>query len=193
MAWEWSSLPAYQRGRGPDWLVRSRVLSAFELAKDGRGRRAYVEWLERRARNEEGEIDEEATKALRRGWYLGEPSFADKLRSLVVEREERPVGSDRVARSHDETGAEDLAKRALLALKLPFDSAGLLALPKGHEGKVLVAVLLRERTPVGNRWISQRLSMGHVGSVSRLIGTFRRAKREMKKVRDLEKMLRCGT
>ena len=54
VAWEWSSLPAYQRGRGPDWLVRSRVLSAFELAKDGRGRRAYVEWLERRARNEEG-------------------------------------------------------------------------------------------------------------------------------------------
>lgn len=43
--------------------------------KDGRGRRAYVEWLERRAQNEGGEIDEEATKALRRGWYLGEPSL----------------------------------------------------------------------------------------------------------------------
>ena len=42
------------------WLVMDRVLRAFELAKDGRGGRAYVEWLEARAANNGGEIDEKA-------------------------------------------------------------------------------------------------------------------------------------
>mgnify|MGYP006228860897 CR=1 FL=1 len=45
-SYKWSSLPDYARGKGPDWLVTDRLLGAFELSKDGRGRRAYVAWLE---------------------------------------------------------------------------------------------------------------------------------------------------
>ena len=71
IGYKWSSLPAHQKGNGPDWLVMDRVLQAFELASDGRWRRAYVAWLEARAANERGKIDEEAMKAIRRGWYLG--------------------------------------------------------------------------------------------------------------------------
>jgi putative transposase len=51
VSWKWSSLADYARGKGPDWLVMERVLAAFDLAEDGRGRRAYVAWLEQRAAN----------------------------------------------------------------------------------------------------------------------------------------------
>ena len=40
--YSWSSLKHYSGNRGPDWLVRERVLAAFQLARNGRGRRAYV-------------------------------------------------------------------------------------------------------------------------------------------------------
>ena len=59
------------------------VLKSFELAEDGRGRRAYVVWLEARAANDGGCISERAQAALRRGWYLGEESFRDRLLALV--------------------------------------------------------------------------------------------------------------
>ena len=49
IGYKWSSLPCYASGKGPDWLALNRVLDAFELAKDGRGRRAYLAWLEARA------------------------------------------------------------------------------------------------------------------------------------------------
>ena len=45
------------------------------MANDGRGRRAYVGWLEARAANDGGKIDDEASQAIRRGWYLGKDSF----------------------------------------------------------------------------------------------------------------------
>src|SRR5690606_12943690 len=38
--YRWSSLAAYAKGKGPEWLVMNRVLAAFELSQDGRGRRA---------------------------------------------------------------------------------------------------------------------------------------------------------
>ena len=70
------------KGNGPDWLVTDRVLRAFELAQDGRGRRAYVAWLEARAANDRGKIDEEAMRALLRGGYLGKETFKDRLLKL---------------------------------------------------------------------------------------------------------------
>lgn len=84
VSYKWSSLAEYERGKGPAWLVTDRLLNAFELAKDGRGRRAYVAWMEARAAADGGKVDETAMKALKRGWYLGEPTFADKLRALVI-------------------------------------------------------------------------------------------------------------
>jgi REP element-mobilizing transposase RayT len=51
--YRWSSLAAFGKGKGPEWLVFDRVMEAFALAQSGRGRRAYVEWLEARARDEQ--------------------------------------------------------------------------------------------------------------------------------------------
>lgn len=48
------------------------VLDAFRPSHERRGRVAYVAWLEARAANEVGKIDENAMNAIRGGWYLGE-------------------------------------------------------------------------------------------------------------------------
>jgi REP element-mobilizing transposase RayT len=84
--YEWSSLRDYAKPTkrsGPEWLVQDRVLAAFELAKDGRGRQAYVNDLEKRAEEQGGELPPEAMAALRRGWYLGDESFRDRLLGML--------------------------------------------------------------------------------------------------------------
>jgi hypothetical protein len=79
----WRFLSCYAKGKGPPWLEMEPLLKSFELAESGRGRRAYVDWLEARAANDGGEIDQMAQDALRRGWYLGEETFRDRLLDLV--------------------------------------------------------------------------------------------------------------
>ena len=59
-SYRWSSLPAYAKGKGPEWLVFDRVLEDFSLAKSGRGRRAYAEWLEKRASQDGGRLPDAA-------------------------------------------------------------------------------------------------------------------------------------
>ena len=61
---------------------------------------------------------------------------------------------------------------------------------KGAPEKVLIAVLLRERTSVSKGWIAQRLAMGYTGAVSRLTGIFHRDSGNTKRLRDLEEMLK---
>jgi putative transposase len=118
----WSSLPAYVKGNGPDWLVMERVLRAFELAEDGRGRRAYVAWLEARAANSKGKIDDAATAAIRRGWYLGKETFRDRLLK-VLDKATQPAGGNRnrtgeVLRDHGKREAERIVRLALKSLRL---------------------------------------------------------------------------
>ena len=60
-------------------------------------------------------------------------------------------------------------------------------------GKILVEALLRKHSAAGNRWLAQRLAMGHMGSVSRLVGAFGKNKMYREKLSDLEKMLTCDT
>lgn len=193
-SYKWSSIGHYARGKGPEWLVLERVLKAFELSQDTRGRRAYIRWLEARAENDGGEIDEKATQELRRGWYLGEPTFADQLRKLIGnEGGGKVLGRDVVARAHDEAEAENLANQALALLGLGARAAPLSELRKGDWRKVLVAVLLRKRTSVGNSWLANRLAMGHPAGASKLISSFQNDEIQMEKLGEIEKMLKSNT
>jgi hypothetical protein len=81
----------------------------------------------------------------------------------------------------------------LAATGLPPDTGSLSELRKGDGSKILVAALLRKHTSAGNRWLAQRLAMGHTGSVSRLMGAFGKNKVNRKKLSELEKMLKCDT
>jgi len=195
LSYRWSSLLSYAGGKVPPWMETERVLNSFELAKDGRGRRAYVAWLEARAAQKGGKIDPVAQEALRRGWYLGEDSFRDRLLALVDKekgiktRERRKAAG--MEKDYGERDAEQMIQKCGAGIGLPTQARELGSLRKGDERKALMAALLRGRTAVSTEWIAKRLSMGHPGSVSRQVGIVKRD-RNYKKLNELEKMFHCG-
>jgi hypothetical protein len=194
--YRWSSLVSYAGGKVPPWLEMERVLNSFELAKDGRGRRAYVAWLEARAANDDGNIDPVAQEALRRGWYLGEETFRDRLLSLVDKAKGIKMRVSRKAdvleKDYSEKDAERIIQRCGPELGLPTGEKDLGHLRKGDERKALMAALIRWRSAASTEWIAKRLQMGHPGSVSRQVGIVKKDKKLRKKLNDLEKMFHCG-
>jgi putative transposase len=190
--YRWSSLASYAKGKGPPWLEMERVLGSFELAEDGRGRRAYVAWLEARAANGGGDIDDVAQAALRRGWYLGEETFRDRLLALVDKakgvkpRQRRKA--EGLEKDYGEADAERLIQEYGPKLELPVEAAELVALRKGDKRKAILASLLRRHTAVSAEWIARRLHMGHPGSVSRQVGIVKRDRKLQKQANELEKM-----
>jgi putative transposase len=191
--YRWSSLSCYAKGKGPEWLEMERVLKSFDLAESGRGRRAYVDWLESRAANDGGNIDQTAQDALRRGWYLGEETFRDRLLELVDKAKGVKAGkrnkAECVRKYHGEKDAERLILELSTDLGLPTSAAELARLPKGDTRKAMLAALLRRRTSVRFEWISTRLQMGHPGSVSRLVCGVKLDQKLEKRVSELEKLL----
>jgi putative transposase len=195
VAYRWSSLPSHLKGNGPDWLVGERLLRAFQLANDGRGRRAYVAWLESRATNDGGKINEEAMEAIRRGWYLGKETFKDKLLKMldrpVLRRRGGNLRTEGVHRDHGEKEALRIMHEGSRNLGLPLSMVDLAALTKSDERKVLLAILLRTHTSVSNQWIAEKLAMGHPGSVSRTVSASRTEKSMAKAIKELETLLIC--
>jgi len=177
--YHWSSYPWYldRAGKKPEWVHCARVMGSLGLAeKDCRGYEAYLEGrvLELGSKAGRKELDEQ-WKALRRGWYVGEESFAEKLReglkrALQGRRRESHSGSARMA--HDQAAAEERLKQALQRLGL--DETALEELPKGSPEKLVLAWWLRENTTVTLRWVAQRLGMGHytrvTKAISRMVG-----------------------
>lgn len=194
-AYEWSSLPAYRRGKGPPWLVFERVLAAFELAENGRGRRAYVDYLEKRAAEDGGKLSDAAMAALRSGWYLGDATFREQLLGLVKKGSRLLLkkGSHSAApvKSHGEAEAERMVMRGLEETGLADEAGRLIRTRKGDPRKVALASVVKARTSVGNEWLAQRLEMGHNRSVSRLIRQGNDNPEVRKLCTKLEKMLPC--
>ena len=194
-AYRWSSLPAYRSGKAPEWLACDRVLAAHQLATDARGRRAYADYLEARATANKGQFPPEATAALRRGWYLGDELFRDRLLSLVekgsMALRKKGSHSGAAVAAHGEQEATRLAAAGMRQLELCDEMGNLLPARKGDPRKVALATLLRSHTTITNLWLATRLAMGHDRSVSRLIrqGTDHPAVRQH--LRSLEQMLPC--
>jgi REP element-mobilizing transposase RayT len=195
VSYPWSSLPSHLKGNGPDWLVSGRILRAFSLADDGRGRRAYVAWLEARAANDGGKIDEEASQAIRRGWYLGKDTFKDKLLKMLDRPPAQRVGGTRRAEGANRDRSEKEALRILregirhLGLPKSESESGLEALRKSDDRKAQLAILLRTHTTVSNDWIAAKLAMGHPGSVSRVVSAGKADNSMTDKLRVLESLL----
>ena len=90
-----------------------------------------------------GRIDEEATEAIRRGWYLGKETFKDKLLKML----ERPVagpatGTRRAAganRDHGEKEALRIIREGGRLLGLPTGLLELSRLKKSDERKTRLA------------------------------------------------------
>lgn len=194
-SYRWSSLPLYASGKSPHWLILDRVLEAFALAKDGRGRKAYVEWLEIRANHEKGRLPDDAMKALQRGWYLGGDRFRDQLLNLIQKNAKSLLKkgnhSGAVLKQHEESGAEKIVRTALRSWNLPEGIEMQSSLKKGDLRKVAIAILIKKHSSVSNQWITNRLSMGHERSVSRLIKQGKQNPDVAKLCKELTKMLRC--
>jgi REP element-mobilizing transposase RayT len=173
----WSSLRHFAKGNPPPWQPTERVLEAFKLSKDRRGRTSYLAWLEARATEHGEAINEEAMEALRRGWYLGEEGFKDKLLGLLdqatdkLRRKESHAGD--AVRAHHQGEAERIVSLLACELGLPDSRAELEALKKSDPRKVLCAALLKRRTSVSNEWIAERLAMGHPASMSQHVNRIR--------------------
>lgn len=190
----WSSLRHYPQGKPPPWQPLDRVLDAFRLSHERRGRLSYVSWLETRAANDGGKIDEEAMEALRRGWYLGEEGFKEKLLELLSKaggklRKKGSLAGDAL-RAHGQSEAERVIAALSKELGLPKSPDELMLLKKGDPRKVVCAALVKARTTVSNDWIAQRLAMGHPASMSQLVHRMRREPKGEKRLKKYEKTLK---
>jgi putative transposase len=193
-SWRWSSFPCYAGGKVPEWLETGRVLQAFQLSEDRSGGKAYGAYLEARAKDRGAAVKDTSLAELRRGWYLGEKSFGEKLVAALAgqmapkKRRRDSVGGE-AAKAHDEAEAERLTRAGLAALGLPEDSALLSGRGKWVDEKAMVAAILRKRTGARNRWIAKRLGMGHEGSVTRATRWTRENAAGKKRLAVLERML----
>jgi len=173
-SWRWSSYGAYAgNNKRPAWLETGRVLRAFQLSEDHRGGRAYAGYLEARASDTKSAVTDHSLKELRRGWCLGERSFSDRileaLSGIADPIRKRGSVAGEAASAHDEAEAERIAMASLRALGVPTEASQLHGKGKWVEETALVAVLIRKRTGVKNRWLAGRLGMGHEGNVTRAI------------------------
>lgn len=168
-SYPWSSYPGYlvRPRKRPAWLRVDRVLGSLGFgADDAQGRRGYEAYME--ARVVECRLDK-ARKVLeadwnriRRGWYLGEASFKEQLLERLgrlLDRRKAASVSGEAVRARTEQEAEQWIQKALRRLGL--EDAGLAALPKGADAKLVMAWWLRCETTLSRRWIAQRLGMGH--------------------------------
>ena len=176
-SWRWSSFSAYAGGKQPEWLETGRVLKAFRLSDDARGGKAYAGYLEARAADHKGLVSEAAVSELRRGWYLGEKSFTEKVLGAVLhgtstDRKRSSLGGE-AAKAHDEHEAERIVTVALALLGAPGDAAALSGRGHWKQERETVAALVRSRTAMPNRWVARRLGMGHEVSVTRAVRRFK--------------------
>ncbi len=171
-----------------------RVLAAFRLDRERRGRAAYVSWLEARAENEGGRIGEKAMEAIRGGWYLGEETFKDKLLGLIDKAgatiRKRGSVTGAAMRAHGEIEAERIIRRAGGELGLAESVEELRLLRKGDSRKVICAALVKGLTSVKNDWVARRLCMGHPAAMSQLVNRTRKDPKKLKLMKKLERTLK---
>ena len=118
---------------------------------------------------------EEKWKALRRGWYVGEDGFFEKLKArlgALVAGKQRESHSGGARRAHGEAAAQKLLAVGLGCLGI--GATDLKTLPKSAPEKTVLAWWLRERTTVSLRWVSQELGMGHYTRVTQAVSRMKR-------------------
>jgi REP element-mobilizing transposase RayT len=163
----WSSFPLHTLApsRRPEWLESSRVLAAHGEKDIPTGRRRYRKAIESRAKNELHPAGGTSTvwQSVREAWAFGSEDFRRRLRTMLTEVHATNGATEPSQAWHDEEEAARLveAGRTLLGI------GDFTALPKNHAGKIALAAFAKARTTVANRWLGERLAMGHGSRVSR--------------------------
>jgi len=185
MDYSWSSVAkgyAIPPGKRAKWMSCEEGLSLFGWKDTAVGRRAMVERLDRRARDEEKErcgvpelpVDRDhRVSELRRGWYWGSQAFGEKMLGLVgkgINRTKaRGYRSAREVKAHGELAAKELLKEGLDVLNA--EESSIREWKRGDVRKLALAILLRKHTTVPGKWIAERLHMGSAANVSQQVRT----------------------
>jgi REP element-mobilizing transposase RayT len=173
----WSSYPVFIGERDlPKWLYRSKLFAYENLPDEGwRSRRRYAELMKRRVKETLQVPDqEEVWQRLRRGWYLGDEDFRDRLMEQadkLLTGRQRASFSKTGMQFHDEKAAEKLLKNILVRLQITLEKVQ--RLRQNDPQKQAVAWCLRRKTIVDDAWICRRLEMGSRSNVSRAVMAFR--------------------
>jgi putative transposase len=172
--WPWTSLRWLQQPRQrPSWhAVEEFLAHAGKLADTPAGRRNYLQYLTWLA------SDQPARKAMQfdrmsKGWIVGSTGF-----KAAVAREHRRSAAALARGDHDaEEAREAVRQEALDALLKPARRTrkDLDASAKFVDWKVSLAVALKAKTTVTNRWLSEHLHMGSMHEVSRQVAARQRA------------------
>jgi REP element-mobilizing transposase RayT len=178
--YRWSSLAmgyaVPPRKRLP-WLAAKEGLAVFGLADTTSGRWRMVERLERRAVEEGFErsglvplpekVDARCSH-LRRGWYWGRESFAEKMLRLAEKgldrTKSRAYRGAAVRQAHGLEQAERWLRDGLRAAGL--DQRQLERSPGSDPRKIALAQLLWRRTTISQGWLAERLAMRSAANVS---------------------------
>jgi len=164
--YRWSSYPKYfeRKVRGP--LVRGEFLGALEFPDSLGGMKHYEKHLMWCEEGEQKERDE-MQKRYCRGWAVAGAEYRKELKSMYREME----GAGEAVGVEFGELKEAKWERVLME-ELRREGKNLkaaVAEPKASDWKVRIAGVLRQKTTATNRWIAERLSMGHPSRVRNLI------------------------
>lgn len=172
----WSSYPAYigacDRAK---WLSCRRVYRTHGLPGGGtdamKGYQAILKKRMRGAGDPAGLAqEEEVLKKIRRGWYLGDEQFRDRLVDQLGESAKGDNLRGEVRRLHNEQGAESLLGEVLKTLHLSEEQ--LLGQKPTELSKQATAWYLHKNTSMTIGWVAERLKMGHRSNASRNVHAF---------------------
>ncbi len=172
----WSSLWHFPRSDRPAFLEPSTILrESGNLADSTGGWQSYVGYLVL-WNEEDPKRRDELYGPLNKGWCIGTPDFRAALRlRLAAEITEIDnislLGADQAALQKDrEAYWEKCLQAAMKELELDLEK---LPKIKSAIGRVRLASVIKSKTAVSNRWLSERLQMGRPASASQFIRRFR--------------------
>jgi len=125
--YKWSSYPYFLKppGKRPFWLKVEKVFKGLDIVKDNTaGRKTYAHFMELALiealdPKKLHHFEEKWTK-IRRGWYLGDDTFKEKLlkhAQKILKGNRAESHSGELKREHHENAADELIKNALKILK----------------------------------------------------------------------------
>lgn len=196
--YKWSSYPYYlkMKSRRPPWLHVEKVFKGMKIKVDNSaGRKRYAQYMDLRVKElldpRNKNRFEKEWESLRKGWFLGDDKFKEKLLDLAgkaMEGYKKSSYSGETKRLHNERAAEDLVQEALKVLKL--DNTQLVEMKKSDPHKQVIAYLLKKKTSVSNIWIAERLSMGYYTAVTNGVRAVKQGKQKnVKKLANKLKIL----
>jgi putative transposase len=155
----WSSYNDYLKrpSRRPEWMRVDRLFGEMGIPKDSLAGRRQFEWRMEQRRQLD---DQEALRAVRDGWCLGDEEFRREL----VEQMTACMGCHHGGKERQEMSAAKAERITAEELqRRKWNEADLTNRRKGDGEKLAIARRLRRETTMTLAWIARRLQMGSGG------------------------------